>query len=62
MEALTAASVAALALYDMLKAVDKGMGIRVALQEKRGGKSGDFKRRDATPPALHQRALGVRRP
>ena len=47
MEALTAASVAALALYDMLKAVDKGMGIRVGLLEKRGGKSGDFKRPDA---------------
>lgn len=45
MEALTAASVAALTLYDMLKAVDKGMTIQVALQEKRGGKSGDFKRK-----------------
>ena len=43
MEALTAASVACLTLYDMLKAVDKGMVIeRVELIEKRGGKSGDF--------------------
>ncbi len=44
MEALTAASVACLTLYDMAKAVDRGMvvsGIRVV--EKTGGKSGDFK-------------------
>ncbi len=41
MEALTAASVAALTLYDMCKAVDKGMVIRqVRLLEKKGGKSG----------------------
>ena len=44
MEALTAASVAALTLYDMCKAVDKGMVIEaVRLLEKTGGKSGDFK-------------------
>ena len=43
MEALTAASVAALTIYDMCKAVDKGMEIRcVRLLEKRGGKSGDW--------------------
>lgn len=43
MEALTAASVAALTLYDMCKAVDKGMIIeQVRLLEKRGGKSGDW--------------------
>ncbi|MEW9835766.1 cyclic pyranopterin monophosphate synthase MoaC [Mesorhizobium marinum] len=44
MEALTAASVACLTIYDMAKAVDRGMvvsGIRVV--EKTGGKSGDFK-------------------
>jgi cyclic pyranopterin phosphate synthase len=42
MEALTAASIAALTIYDMCKAVDKGMEIRsVRLLEKRGGKSGD---------------------
>lgn len=41
MEALTAASVALLTIYDMCKAVDRGMSIeRVGLQEKRGGKSG----------------------
>ena len=45
MEALTAASVAALTLYDMAKSIDRGMSIaRVELVEKTGGKSGDFKR------------------
>ena len=43
MEALTAASVAALTLYDMCKAVDRGMVIRdVMLLRKSGGQSGDF--------------------
>lgn len=45
MEALTAASVAALTLYDMCKAVDKGMIIdQVKLLEKKGGKSGHWTR------------------
>jgi cyclic pyranopterin phosphate synthase len=45
MEALTAASVAALAIYDMCKAVDKGIVIDgVRLLEKHGGKSGDYRR------------------
>jgi cyclic pyranopterin phosphate synthase len=44
MEALTAASVAALTIYDMCKAVQKDMCIEgVRLLEKRGGKSGEFK-------------------
>ncbi len=43
MEALTAASVAALTIYDMCKAVDKGMVIsQVKLLEKKGGKSGHW--------------------
>lgn len=43
MEALTAASIAALTLYDMCKAVDKGMVIEATrLLTKTGGKSGDF--------------------
>jgi cyclic pyranopterin phosphate synthase len=43
MEALTAASVAALTVYDMTKALDKGIVIRnIQLEEKTGGKSGDF--------------------
>jgi cyclic pyranopterin phosphate synthase len=45
MEALTAASVAALTVYDMTKALDKGMTIeRVELLEKTGGKSGHYRR------------------
>lgn len=45
MEALTAVSVAALTIYDMLKAVDKRMVIGdIYLQEKDGGKSGHFVR------------------
>jgi len=44
MEALTAVSVAALTIYDMLKAVDKEMEIgEIRLVEKRGGRSGHFK-------------------
>lgn len=45
MEALNAAAVAALTVYDMAKAVDRGMTIeRVRLLRKSGGKSGDFVR------------------
>ena len=45
MEALTAASVAALTIYDMCKAVDRGMEIaRIRLLEKSGGKSGRYVR------------------
>jgi cyclic pyranopterin monophosphate synthase len=45
MEALTAAAVAALTIYDMTKALDKAIVIRdVRLESKTGGKSGDFKR------------------
>jgi cyclic pyranopterin monophosphate synthase len=45
MEALTACSVALLTIYDMCKAVDRGMVLRsVGLQEKHGGKSGSFVR------------------
>ena len=45
MEALTAASVAALTVYDMCKAIDKAMVISdVRLESKTGGRSGDYKR------------------
>jgi len=45
MEALTAVSVAALTVYDMVKALEKGVTItRVQLVEKRGGKSGHWRR------------------
>jgi len=44
MEALTAVSLALLTIYDMAKAIDKGMRIEnIRLMEKRGGKSGDWK-------------------
>jgi cyclic pyranopterin phosphate synthase len=45
MEALVAASVAALTVYDMCKALDKGIEIReVVLERKSGGKNGDYRR------------------
>jgi len=45
MEALTGVSVGLLTIYDMLKAIDKGMVIRnIQLEKKSGGKSGDFRR------------------
>lgn len=50
MEALTAVSMALLTIYDMSKAVDRGMTITsVALLEKSGGRSGDWKRGDEAP-------------
>jgi cyclic pyranopterin phosphate synthase len=52
MEALTAASVAALTIYDMCKAVDRGMVIEsVRLLEKLGGKSGHYRLADDTTEA-----------
>jgi cyclic pyranopterin phosphate synthase len=46
MEAMVAASIAALTVYDMTKALDKGIRIReVALVSKSGGKSGEWKRK-----------------
>jgi cyclic pyranopterin monophosphate synthase len=45
MEAMVAASIAALTVYDMCKALDKGIEIReVVLERKSGGKSGDYQR------------------
>ena len=45
MEALTGTSIGLLTIYDMVKAIDKGMIIRnVQLEEKSGGKNGDYKR------------------
>jgi cyclic pyranopterin phosphate synthase len=49
MEALTACSVAALAIYDMCKSMDRGMVISdLALWEKMGGKSGTYRRDPAS--------------
>ena len=48
MEALTAAAVGLLTIYDMVKAVDRGMTLTdLRLEEKRGGKSGAWRRRTA---------------
>jgi cyclic pyranopterin phosphate synthase len=48
MEALTAASVAALTVYDMCKAIDKDMVItNIRLESKTGGRSGNYERSDA---------------
>jgi cyclic pyranopterin monophosphate synthase len=63
MEALTAVSVAALTLYDMVKAVDKTMTITdVELVSKRGGQSGDYRRSKAAvrPRAAVARPQGRR--
>ena len=58
MEALTAVSVAALTIYDMCKAVDKGMVISdIRLMRKSGGKSGDFHRPDQD--ALSEKTVGA---
>jgi cyclic pyranopterin monophosphate synthase len=58
MEALTAASVAALTVYDMTKALDKSIEIQdVYLIEKTGGKSGDYRRN-----APKNRGMAGRRP
>jgi cyclic pyranopterin phosphate synthase len=57
MEALTAVAVAALTLYDMVKAVDKSMVIGdIALVSKRGGRSGDFVRPAPPGPGSRKRA------
>jgi cyclic pyranopterin phosphate synthase len=48
MEALTAASVACLTIYDMVKAIERGMRIEgIRLIEKRGGKSGEWRAAEA---------------
>ena len=51
MEAMTAAAVAALTVYDMVKGIDKGVAIeRVELLEKSGGRSGHWTRGDPRRP------------
>jgi len=61
MEALTAVSVAALTVYDMLKAVDREMVVcDVALYEKTGGKSGDFRRSSRPADSAAKRARPAR--
>ena len=64
MEAMTAASVAALTVYDMVKGVERGVEIRaVRLVSKTGGKSGTWVRHGAADdgaPAVHGRRPGAR--
>jgi cyclic pyranopterin phosphate synthase len=56
MEALTAVSVAALTVYDMCKAVDRGMRIEdIRLVHKAGGKSGQFVATEAALPSARRR-------
>ncbi len=62
MEALTAVSVAALTVYDMLKSVDREIMITdIALHEKTGGKSGDFRRASRPYAFAARKARSVRR-
>jgi len=50
MEALTAVAVACLTVYDMAKAIDRGMSVEgVRLLEKRGGKSGEWRAEERNP-------------
>ncbi len=47
MEALVAASISALTVYDMCKGLDKGIEIReIVLERKSGGKSGEYRRKE----------------
>ena len=70
MEALTAASVAALTVYDMVKGVERGVEIRsIVLISKTGGKTGEWHRggppdgrRGAVPPSAGPPAAPQRRP
>jgi cyclic pyranopterin phosphate synthase len=65
MEALTGAAVGLLTIYDMCKAVDRGMTIaNVRLLEKRGGKSGDYLRtgaQAANPPTASRASVPQRK-
>ncbi len=63
MEALTAAALAALTIYDMTKAFDRSIEIsEVYLLEKSGGKSGDYKRREKAAASGGAAPLGRSRP
>jgi hypothetical protein len=63
MEALAAVSAAALTVYDMCKAIDRGMVIgEIRLDEKRGGKSGTWTRDRDGGPRIHSAARDPVRP
>ena len=60
MEALTAVTMAALTVYDMCKAIDRGMTIdRIQLEVKTGGKSGDFQRDASQNGAADERNINA---
>ena len=62
MEAMVAASVAALTVYDMCKALDKGIEVReIMLRRKSGGKSGDYVRNGTQPPQQTPKQMKERR-
>jgi cyclic pyranopterin phosphate synthase len=62
MEALVAAGVASLTIYDMCKALEKGMEITgLYLVEKTGGKSGDYRRARAGAATARRKAAKKRR-
>jgi cyclic pyranopterin phosphate synthase len=62
MEALVAVSAAALTIYDMCKALEKGMEItELYLVEKTGGKSGEYRRARAGAAAARRKAAKKRR-
>ena len=55
MEAITAVAIALVTVYDMAKAIDRGMRIGdIGLMSKSGGRSGDFASLDGTPPAPYR--------
>ena len=57
MEALTAAAVSALTVYDQTKGMDKSIEIReIRLERKSGGKSGDYRRDDSSTKSNHDQA------
>jgi cyclic pyranopterin monophosphate synthase len=62
MESLVAASISALTLYDMTKAIDKGIEIReIVLLHKSGGKSGDYRRQNGSPRGASRNGANGRR-
>jgi cyclic pyranopterin phosphate synthase len=63
MEALTAAAVAALTVYDMVKGIERGAEIaEVLLLEKSGGRSGEWRRREVGQPSATAEASGRSNP
>jgi cyclic pyranopterin monophosphate synthase len=63
MEAMVGAAAAALTIYDMVKAAERGVEVlSVRLEEKSGGRSGTWRRGDATPRAVRKGTAATRTP